>query len=402
MKQRLAFLAAALALTAVMAALPQARQTEPAAFAPVTLAAAADLHYIAPELTDGGAYFTRIVANGDGKAMMYCEEITDAFVAQVVRQKPDALLLAGDLTFNGARASHEAFAAKLQSVEGAGIPVLVIPGNHDLDNTMAAAFHGDAYTPAEGIDAAGFAAIYAAFGYDEALSRDAASLSYTYALAPGLLVLMLDVNTREAPGALTDATFRWVRRQLETARRAGARVLAVSHQDLLAHNSLFSYGYVIDGGERLLALYEEAGVLCSVSGHMHVQHIAESPAGLTEIALSSLVTAPCRYGIVDVGADGAAFRTNEVVFAHAAEAQQFFRDVSYAAAAAELTDADGTLCAFFADINVSYFAGHVDAALWDEALVDAIRGQDTFLGVYLQSIRDDGFRDHTKWPREAA
>lgn len=179
-----------------------------------------------------------------------------------------------------------------------------------------------------------------------------ASLSYTYALIPGLWVLMLDVNTMDAAGAVKDATLQWARRQLEAARRAGVQVLAVSHQNLLAHNSLFSYGYVIEGGERLLALYEEFGVLCNLSGHMHIPHISE--------------------------------------------ARQFFWDVSYAKAAEALSDAYDALCTFFADVNAAYFAGHVEPDLWEETLYDEICGRETFLGVYLQSIRDDGFWDHTQ------
>lgn len=36
-----------------------------------TLIVATDLHYIAPELTDHGAYFTRVIEQSDGKVMQY-------------------------------------------------------------------------------------------------------------------------------------------------------------------------------------------------------------------------------------------------------------------------------------------------------------------------------------------
>lgn len=60
--------------------------------------AASDLHYIAPTLTDHGAYFTTLTESGDGKLMRYIEEITDAFLTEVSQARPDALLLTGDLT----------------------------------------------------------------------------------------------------------------------------------------------------------------------------------------------------------------------------------------------------------------------------------------------------------------
>lgn len=81
-------------------------------------------------------------------------------------------LLTGDLTFNGARKSHEDLAGKLAKIESAGIPVLVISGNHDLDNRYAASFSGDGYELVPGVSPAGFEGLYAAFGYEDAVSRD--------------------------------------------------------------------------------------------------------------------------------------------------------------------------------------------------------------------------------------
>lgn len=36
---------------------------------------ASDLHFLSPELTDGGALFTRMAENGDGKMVGQSEEI---------------------------------------------------------------------------------------------------------------------------------------------------------------------------------------------------------------------------------------------------------------------------------------------------------------------------------------
>ena len=103
-----------------------------------TILVASDTHFISPALTDNGAYFTRMVERSDGKVTLYCDALTDAFCAQVIAQQPDCLILSGDLTFNGARRSHEDFAQKLARIQEAGIPVYVIPGNHDLYSGAAA------------------------------------------------------------------------------------------------------------------------------------------------------------------------------------------------------------------------------------------------------------------------
>ncbi|MCR5090237.1 MAG: metallophosphoesterase, partial [Oscillospiraceae bacterium] len=111
-------------------------------FADYQVIVASDLHYIAPELTDGGRYYQRVLENGDSKFMPYIQEITDSFFAEVIDTSPDALLLTGDLTFNGAILSHEALIEKLAAVEDAGVPVFVLTGNHDVYNSNAARYQG--------------------------------------------------------------------------------------------------------------------------------------------------------------------------------------------------------------------------------------------------------------------
>lgn len=366
---------------------------------PVTLFLATDLHYLSPELTDQGPYFRRLIQNGDGKVMDRAEEITDAFISQVIEKRPDALILSGDLTFNGAKVSHTALAEKLQRVREAEIPVFVLPGNHDLGNPMAASFSGDGYALVDSISPQEFEEIYRPFGYEGALSRDSFSLSYLAEAAPGLRLLMLDVNTPAAPGILTESTLRWAEKQLEEAQRAGAQVVAVSHQNLLQHNPLFSDGYVMEGSGKLLALYEEYDVLCNLSGHMHIQHTAQSAAGLPEMAASSLLVAPNQYGVLMLENGKAAYQAVPLPLEFAEYAREFLWDTSYRQAAAMLGDQPETerLARYFAEVNSAYIAGRTDAIQWDEALAQEWQRQGQFLSVYLESIREDVPRDHTKY-----
>lgn len=253
---------------------------------------ATDLHYIAPTLTDNGALFTDLIEQGDGKVMAYSDALIEAFVAQVIAEKPDALILSGDLTFNGARESHEALSLRLARVRDAGIPVFVLPGNHDLNSSSAARFEGDGYTRVDGVTAGEFAALYHAFGFDGALSRDADSLSYVAALSDDLRLLMLDVNTSAAPNAVLKGTLSWARRQLMQAQADGCRVVAVSHQNLIDHSGLLSSGFTIRNADALRRLYAVSPVLCNLSGHIHLQHMGQTDSGLWDIATSSLAVSP--------------------------------------------------------------------------------------------------------------
>lgn len=381
---------------------------------PLRLAVMADIHFLAPALTDHGPYFETVIRNADGKVMDYTEELAEAFTEQMLREKPDALLIAGDLTFNGEADSHRALVQKLQRVADAGIPVFALPGNHDLNNPMAARYRGDRYERVQSISAEEFTALYAPFGYDAALSRDDAFLSYAAELVPGLRVLFVDANTADAPGSIKPETLRWAEIQLKTSRRAGARVLGVSHQSLLEHNAIFTSGFTAQNGDALAALYEKYGVLCNLCGHLHIQHVQESDRGLPEIITSSLAVAPDQYGILTVHNAGIEYHTETVDVATWARSQgstdpelldfahytaQFFRECSQRQAMEELSgraDAE-ELADFFAQVNAAYFAGRIDTLDRDAALWQAWSEQGGFLSAYLQSIREDPAGDSTTY-----
>ena len=158
----------------------------------VKLIVATDIHYLASELTDKGTGFIHSMEYGDGKITNYIWEITDAFVAEVLDERPDGVILSGDLSYNGEKASHLELAEKLGRIKDAGIPVLVIPGNHDINNNSAARIEEEQRLPAEKTSPEDFETIYRAFGYEDAVSRDPNSLSYMYQINDSTRILMLD------------------------------------------------------------------------------------------------------------------------------------------------------------------------------------------------------------------
>ena len=84
-----------------------------------------------PPIVEKGEVFAKVYLSGDGKQMNYMSEIPDAFIEDVIKEQPDGFILSGDLTFNGEKKSHDDLAEKLKKVEKSGVPVMVIPGNHD-------------------------------------------------------------------------------------------------------------------------------------------------------------------------------------------------------------------------------------------------------------------------------
>lgn len=378
-----------------------------------TIMLATDLHYISSALTDHGPYFTAMLERADGKVTAYCEELICAFVDEVIAAAPDALILSGDLTFNGAKLSHEDLVRRLAPIREAGIPVFAIPGNHDLNNRSAASFSGSAYTRVESMTAEGFAALYHDFGYGSALSRDTHSLSYIAEIAPDLRLVMLDVNATAVPNTVVTGTFTWLEEQLKGAQQAGARVIAVSHQNVFAHSSLLYHGFMINNAHKPLALYRKYGVSVNFSGHIHMQHTMKDDSGFLEIAASSLAVSPCQYGVITLSGDRGTYRSHPVgVSAWAAE--QGLTDANllsfrqYAAAFFAASTLRQSISAFsgdpqanelatyMANVNAAYFSGRLDTLSPAPALTARWKEAGSFFSRYLDSILSEAPIDHTQ------
>ncbi len=379
-----------------------------------TIFVASDLHYISPELTDHGAYFTRMIEGGDGKMVHYCEAITDAFVQEVIDKQPDCLILSGDLTFNGAKKSHEDLAAKLRPIRESGVPVYVLPGNHDVYCHAAASFSGDSYTLAQGTTSEDFSSIYHALGFDDAVSRDPYSLSYIAEPIPGVWILMLDVNTQFMSGAVAQNTFFWLDKVLAKAQETGKKVITVSHQNLYAHSDLLYEGYVIANASMLESRYEKYGVAVNLSGHLHMQHILSPEGKVPEIATSSLAVSPCQYGVIEFSGDQALYRTQTVDVSSWAAANGktdpnllsfrqyaagFFAITAIRQAAAQLTDNPdpSAMATWLANLNAAYFCGRMDTVDPQSEYAKRWMESGTFFGKYVKSILSEPLRNHTQF-----
>ncbi len=272
---------------------------------------ASDIHFISPDINDKGEMFQRLLSGRDAKTSLYCEELTDSFLNEVIERKPEVLILTGDLAFNGALQSHKDLAGRLKKVEDAGITVLVLPGNHDVYCGNAAIFHGDSYDLTESATSESFKEIYADFGYNEALSVDEMSASYMYDLNETTRVLMLDANTAEHPCEIAPSTLKWMKRQLKRAKNDGKYILAGIHQNLLVHNEMFVNGYVISNSDEVAAQLRKYGVKLTLTGHMHNQNFVTLD-GISDLASSALSVYPCQYGILKAEGTTIEYETAEV------------------------------------------------------------------------------------------
>ncbi len=275
-----------------------------AVLAETRLMAFSDLHYLAPEFYEGSQLFLEAIARGDGKAAHRSAELLAAFLAEVRHQRPDAVLLTGDLTFNGEKRSHEQLAAACGELWDEGIPVWVIPGNHDINNTQARSFDGESVLPAEYVTREQFGEIWR-----RCLGQDRPERSFTY-MAPvngQVRLAMLDVSiytpVTAAPGLFTLEHEAWLETALAAADAAGAAVITATHQSLLqqAVNGWNEFG--IHRAEEMKKLLRAHGVRLNLSGHVHIHHAA-SEDGLTDAAAGAFSVSPHRWNLITVGDDG--------------------------------------------------------------------------------------------------
>jgi len=396
-----------------------------------------DIHYIAKSLHDDGKAFKRIVYEGDGKNTELIHEVLEAFRFTLQKEKPDILLVTGDLTLNGEKASHAALAAWFDAVEALGVKVFVLPGNHDILNPWARGFSGDRQYPTESVTPEDFSSIYRAHGFDEAISRDKDSLSYVVEPVPGLRVFMLDScfytdNERlgfpEAGGGFGDGTLAWIRANMKKTRESGARALVAMHHNVVDHNPFISEGYTIYDAESTLDSFTEAGVPFVLTGHVHVQDISVAPTfrgHFYDIATNSLSVFPHNFGKVLYSPRKRQFsyRTSSVdveswarengvkddrLIHFRAHAERFFRDRSAFMVARMLGRLEAPLPRerttaledLFGTLNARFFAGKafLNAAdtVQSPAYRDIVSTDYGFLSAYAQSIIDDPSPENNK------
>ena len=269
-----------------------------------------DLHVMAPKLlvNDGPAFEDYV--SRDRKMLRESVEILDTLVGDIQALKPDIVLVTGDLTKDGERASHEIVASHLHRLVDAGIQVLVVPGNHDINNPDARFYDGDKTEQADTITRNDFADIYRDMGYDDRSRRDLDTLSYCRDVAPGLTVLAIDacmdrLNTFvsrgdsrdhcKTSGRLEASTQQWLVEQAAAATAAGNRVIAMMHHHLVPHfhmEDTLAAPYVVNDAATLCQQLLQADVHAIFTGHLHISDISQMSTRqgeMVEIATAAAV-----------------------------------------------------------------------------------------------------------------
>ena len=267
-----------------------------------------DTHLIADSLHDHGQAFSQMQKTSQGKDLYYQETALSAFVRMAQKKKPAAIIVTGDVTFNGERVSAEKFAEIFKPLEETQL--LVLPGNHDIYDGWAREFRGKKQYYAGQISPRMWRNIFKT-SYKNAVSVDDESLAYSVQLNPDYLLILADSNDygkEEATTAPATAGFlgreqrRWIKAQLQYASENNLQVIFCMHHNLYAHNPAVNKGYVVDDYRELRKLLAQYNVKLVFSGHIHAQNIMlpQDPCPATEVVTASFCSNDQGYGVVKV------------------------------------------------------------------------------------------------------
>ena len=294
------------------------------------IAVMSDLHYLSPDMIADTEDFEHAF-NSDRKLLKESSSVLHEMLERVRADKPDILLVSGDLTKDGEQECHAALAKQLQQLQQdiPGLKIYVINGNHDIRNYNAKNFNtpdGKA-VPATRTHPEDFKRIYD-FVYSDptviatftpAAGNEAGSLSYVARPVEGLTIVAMDTcryskeNTsngtdeHETSGAISADLEKWVIEQTAAAKARGDLVIGLEHHGLVPHFDVeptILPMYLVNGYERIAQEYADAGMSAVFTGHMHAVDIAAmtTKAGNTfyDIETGSALTYPCPVRFVDL------------------------------------------------------------------------------------------------------
>ncbi|MBQ9849303.1 MAG: metallophosphoesterase [Clostridia bacterium] len=319
-----------LALAIVLVSVPFSVSAESSA---IRFGVISDIHYFANSLKGDYSEEYKEWLYNKHKEYDEADSLLSNALDGVLRNAADDgatyVLIPGDLTKDGAKESHKALAEKLAAFENeTGIPVYVVPGNHDINNSKAITFENGYEEPAEKTSPEAFREIYADFGYDEADSvfvpdegDKGGMLSYTKVLG-GYKLIAIDScmysedngaedNEHMTDGRIGDDLLEWIVDECEDAEERGLTIIGMQHHNLIPHMTIEEatfWPFVVQDWVQIADAYADSGMHYVFTGHLHANdvsaHVSDNGETVYDILTPTLTGYPNYYKIVDFVSDG--------------------------------------------------------------------------------------------------
>ncbi|MBO4339431.1 MAG: metallophosphoesterase [Clostridia bacterium] len=239
----------------------------------------------------------------DTKQFEYSEQLLDValntLAAHAKKNGMKYVILPGDITKDSEICAHEVVAERLEKFEkDTGITVLVINGNHDVNNSDAVDYRsGDPVKDGSQVTTPEkYLEIYKNLGYDVAYhtftppeGAQQGMMTYSVKLDGNYRFIAFDSNCfssdctkkgrneHDTRGMVSDALMEWLIAECKDAVKHGETIIGMCHHNIVAHHDLENNvlnEFAIDDWQNVATQLANAGMHFVFTGHQHSNDVA--------------------------------------------------------------------------------------------------------------------------------
>lgn len=301
----------------------------------ISVATLSDVHYFADALKGNRTEDYQATVLGSTTTLDLTAACLDTALVTLEKELKKAdnpiLILPGDLTYQGEYGSHIELAGKLEKWEKkTGIDVIVINGNHDINNAKSYTYENDVKEKHPTTSQAEFREIYKNLGYDIAYhtytppeGKQQGGLSYSVRFN-GYRFILLDTNIysadctedgtdeHETRQAISDDLLEWALAECADAKKNGEEIIGISHSSMIDHIGTYQEkllgAYIVENWEDRISKLADAGMHFNFCGHQHLADVAtyvtDSGETVYECESPPVGTYPCGMYITDFESNG--------------------------------------------------------------------------------------------------
>ena len=260
-----------------------------------------DPHFFATELGCSGEEYEDFM-HYEQKCFAETESINNSVFEWLKNaDEADTVLIAGDLSFNGEKKSHEKFIKLLYELKEGGKKIFVVTADHDYkDDDWGTFAFGEKgrYSP-ERTKRDELFDMYRDFGFGDAIAADKENLSYVAELSEDVRLLCINCDYKEkGKYYFKDEQWKWIKEQTEKAREDNKTMLAMCHYPIIPGQPLFQLisPMMIKDAYKFATFLADEGVKMIFTGHMHNQSInfidTEKGNRLYDITTGAIIADP--------------------------------------------------------------------------------------------------------------